>query len=115
MAEHAHLGGGGVYICISIHTYLCIYIYIYIIYIYRRRARRRRTLERTGRDAAFPEGRTHAPEEINTVRGWVNPHRERSEAVLGVWLPAPLPTSRAPPDRGALAVGVKKELGGLDV
>ena len=25
-----------------------------------------------------------------------------SEAVLGVWLPAPLPTSRAPPDRGAL-------------
>ena len=25
-----------------------------------------------------------------------------SEAVLGVWFPAPLPTSRAPPDRGAL-------------
>jgi len=25
-----------------------------------------------------------------------------SEAVLGVWLPAPLPTSRAPLDRGAL-------------
>ena len=25
-----------------------------------------------------------------------------SEAVLGVWLPAPLPTSRALPDRGAL-------------
>jgi len=25
-----------------------------------------------------------------------------SEAVLGVWLPAPLQTSRGPPDRGAL-------------
>ena len=25
-----------------------------------------------------------------------------SEAVLGVWLPAPLPMSRALPDRGAL-------------
>ena len=25
-----------------------------------------------------------------------------SEAVLGVWLPVPLPTSRAPPDRSAL-------------
>ena len=24
------------------------------------------------------------------------------EAVLSVWLPAPLPTSRVPPDRGAL-------------
>ena len=41
-----------------------------------------------------------------------------SEAVLGVWLPAPLPTSRALPDRGALwplAVGVEKDLGGIDV
>jgi len=27
---------------------------------------------------------------------------KESEAVLGVWLPAPLPTSRAPPGRGAL-------------
>ena len=41
-----------------------------------------------------------------------------SEAVLGVWLPAPLPTPRALPDHGALwplAVGVKKDLGGIDV
>jgi len=41
-----------------------------------------------------------------------------SEAVLGVWLPAPLPTPRALPDRGALwplAVGVEKDLGGIDV
>jgi len=41
-----------------------------------------------------------------------------SEAVLGVWLPAPLPTPRALPDRGALwplAVGVEKYLGGIDV
>jgi len=41
-----------------------------------------------------------------------------SEAVLGVWLPAPLPTPRAMPDRGALrplAVGVEKDLGGIDV
>ena len=41
-----------------------------------------------------------------------------SEAVLGVWLPAPLPTPRAPPDHGALwplAVGVEKDLGGIDV
>jgi len=41
-----------------------------------------------------------------------------SEAVLGVWLPAPLPTPRALPDRGALwplAVGVEKDLGGTDV
>jgi len=41
-----------------------------------------------------------------------------SEAVLGVWLPAPLPTPRALPDRGALwplAVGVERDLGGIDV
>ena len=41
-----------------------------------------------------------------------------SEAVLGVWLPAPLPTPRALPDRGALwplAVGVEKDLSGIDV
>ena len=41
-----------------------------------------------------------------------------SEAVLGVWLLAPLPTPRALPDHGAiwpLAVGVKKDLGGIDV
>jgi len=40
------------------------------------------------------------------------------EAVLGVWLPAPLPTPRALPDHGALwplAVGVEKYLGGIDV
>jgi len=45
-------------------------------------------------------------------------HEKDSEAVLGVWLPAPLPTLRAPPDRGALwplAVGVEKELGVIDV
>jgi len=41
-----------------------------------------------------------------------------SEAVLDVWLPAPLPTPRALPDHGALwplAVGVEKYLGGIDV
>jgi len=41
-----------------------------------------------------------------------------AEAVLGVWLPAPLPTPRALPDHGAiwpLAVGVEKDLGGIDV
>jgi len=41
-----------------------------------------------------------------------------SEAMLGVWLPAPLPTPRALPDHGAiwpLAVGVEKDLGGNDV
>jgi len=41
-----------------------------------------------------------------------------SEVVLGVWLPAPLPTPRALPDHGALwplAVGVEKDLGGIDV
>jgi len=41
-----------------------------------------------------------------------------SEAVLGVWLPAPLPTPRALPDHGALwplAVGVETYLGGIDV
>jgi len=41
-----------------------------------------------------------------------------SEAVLGVWLPAPLPTPRALPDHGAiwpLAIGVEKDLGGIDV
>jgi len=44
--------------------------------------------------------------------------RQSSEAVLGVWLPAPLPTPRALPDHGAiwpLAVGVEKDLGGIDV
>jgi len=38
--------------------------------------------------------------------------------VLGVLLPAPLPTPRALPDRGALwplAIGVEKDLGGIDV
>jgi len=48
------------------------------------------------------------------------PHKREkdSEAVLGVWLPAPLSTPRALPDRGALwplAVGVEKYLGGIDV
>jgi len=41
-----------------------------------------------------------------------------SEALLGVWLPAPLPTPRALPDHAAiwpLAVGVEKDLGGIDV
>jgi len=41
-----------------------------------------------------------------------------SEAVLGVWLPAALPTPRALPNHGAiwpLAVGVEKDLGGNDV
>jgi len=41
-----------------------------------------------------------------------------SEAVAGVWLPAPLPTPRALPDRGALwplAVNVETDLGGIDV
>jgi len=41
-----------------------------------------------------------------------------SEAVLGAWLLAPLPTPRALPDHGALwplAVGVEKYLGGIDV
>jgi len=44
--------------------------------------------------------------------------KKDSEAVLGVWLPAPLPTPRALPDRGALwplAVGVGKKSGGIDV
>jgi len=44
--------------------------------------------------------------------------KKDSEAVLGVWLPAPLPTPRALPDHGALwplAVGVEKDLGGIDV
>jgi len=38
--------------------------------------------------------------------------------LLGVWLPAPMPTPRALPDHGALwplAVGVEKTLGGIDV
>jgi len=41
-----------------------------------------------------------------------------SEAELGAWLPAPLPTPRTLPDHGALwplAVGVEKDLGGIDV
>ena len=41
-----------------------------------------------------------------------------AEAVLGVWLPAPLPTPRALTDHGALwplAVGVEKDLGDIDV
>jgi len=39
-----------------------------------------------------------------------------SESVLGVWLPAPLPTSRAPPDRGTLwPLAWRTYLGGLDV
>jgi len=43
---------------------------------------------------------------------------KHSVAVLGVWLPAPLPTPQALADRGALwplAVGVEKDLGGIDV
>jgi len=38
--------------------------------------------------------------------------------VLGVWPPAPLPTPQALPDHGALwplAVGIEKDLGGIDV
>jgi len=50
---------------------------------------------------------------VNVCRG-----EKDSEAVLGVWLPAPLPTPRALPDRDALwplADGVEKDLGGIDV
>ena len=54
---------------------------------------------------------------VNVCRG--ESLREKdSEAVLGVWLPAPLPTPRALPDRGALwplAVGVERDVGGIDV
>jgi len=45
-------------------------------------------------------------------------YEKNSEAVLGVWLPAPLPTPRALPERDALwplAVGVEKYLGGIDI
>ena len=47
------------------------------------------------------------------------PHARRTPrpCVLGVWLPAPLPTPRALPDHGAiwpLAVGVEKDLSVLD-
>jgi len=48
----------------------------------------------------------------------VKEYENDSEAVLGVWLPAPLPTPRALPDHGALwplAVSVEKDLGGIDV
>jgi len=44
--------------------------------------------------------------------------RDSEAAVLGVWLPAPLPTPDALPDHGALwplAVGVEKDLGWIDV
>jgi len=54
---------------------------------------------------------------VNVCRG-ESLRRLDSEAVLGVWLPAPLPTPRALPNHGALwplAVGVEKDLGGIDV
>jgi len=46
------------------------------------------------------------------------PHARRTPRPCSVWLPVPLPTSRALPDHGALwplAVGVEKDLGGIDV
>jgi len=61
----------------------------------------------------YNDTQTHS----SVVRGGVGPKVFNSEAVLGVWLPAPLPTPRALPDHGALplAVGVEKDLGGIDV
>ena len=55
---------------------------------------------------------------LSVLEARVNVCRRDSEAVLGVWLPAPLPTPRALPDHGALwplAVGVEKDLGGINV
>jgi len=55
---------------------------------------------------------------VDVCRGESLRRLEFSEAVLGVWLPAPLPTPRALPDHGALwplAVGVENDLGGIDV
>jgi len=49
---------------------------------------------------------------------YIHTNEKDSEAVLGVWLLAPLPTSRALSDWGALwplAVSVEKDLGGIDV
>ena len=55
---------------------------------------------------------------FNFSHGRVGGCEKDSEAVLGVWLPAPLTTPRALPGHGAiwpLAVGVEKDLGGIDV
>jgi len=52
------------------------------------------------------------------AQGTFNARAKDSEAVLSVWLPAPLPTPRALPAHGALwplAVGVETDLGGIDV
>jgi len=38
-----------------------------------------------------------------------------SEAVLGAWLPAPTDAASAACSERALAVGVEKDLGGIDV
>ena len=46
----------------------------------------------------IPINLANAAHDLNTTSSC----EKDSEAVLGVWLPAPLPTSRAPPDRGAL-------------
>ena len=66
----------------------------------------------------IPQGTPSNPE-TRTKTQWAGPTSEKdSEAVLGVWLPAPLTTPRALPDHGAilpLAVGVEKDLGGIDV
>jgi len=55
---------------------------------------------------------------LSVLEGRVGGCEKDSEAVLGVWLPAPLPTPRALPDHGALwplAVGVEKYLSGIDI
>ena len=52
------------------------------------------------------------------TRRMIDSHTKGLRGVLGVWLPAPLPTPRALPDCGALwplPVGVEKDLGGIDV
>jgi len=79
----------------------------------------------TGRHACETQNKTAsalilkkiAGQETRT-HGRVGGCEKDSETVLGVWLSAPLPTPRALPDRGALwplAVGVEKDLGGIDV
>jgi len=67
--------------------------------------------------AALTEvGASHAGSNVQAHAG--SSHAGLRGPVLGAWLPAPLPTPRALPDHGALwplAVGVEKDLGGIDV
>jgi len=100
-----------IYRSISLPAYLSMYLSIYLS-IFRSICRYLRRIWNWP-SQRFPADTSCAEQLVSYLQC-----KTSSQAVLGVWLPAPLPTPRTLPDHGAIwpfAVGVEKDLGGIDV